>query len=90
VRQCRVVGHFRFQRSEAGAFVRSVAKRLAFEFAARAPKVSAGFNCLDDVEFLGNDFQNAPVKTAFGKNAAPLKFVHCLLRLPDEKGQPVF
>jgi hypothetical protein len=71
--------------------VRSAAKRLAFGFAARAPKVSAGFNCLGDVEFLGNDwFQHAPVKTAFGKNATPLKFVHCLLRLPDEKGQQVF
>jgi len=39
---------FRFQRREAGAFVRAVAKRLASGFAARAPEISAGFGFLNE------------------------------------------
>ena len=42
------LGDFRFQRREARALVRAVAKRLALGPAARAPEVSAGFNFLDD------------------------------------------
>lgn len=49
------LGDFHFQRCEAGAFVRAVAKWLAFGTAAGAPEISAGFNFLDKRRFLGND-----------------------------------
>ena len=66
---------FRFQRREAGALVRAVAKRLAFGFAARAPEISAGFNLLDDGGFLSDCwFHNAATIIAFGGNATPLGF----------------
>jgi hypothetical protein len=59
-------GDFRFQRREARAFMRTVAKRLAFGFSASAPEVSAGFNFLDDREFLGDCwFHNAAIIIAF-------------------------
>jgi hypothetical protein len=62
---------FRFQRRETGAFVRAVAKRLAFGFAARAPEISAGFSFLNDGGFLGNDWFTHNVVTIFqfGENA---------------------
>ena len=64
------LGDFRFQWREAGALVRAVTKRLALGPAARAPEVSAGFNLLNDGEFLSDcRFHNVPRITAFRKNA---------------------
>jgi hypothetical protein len=49
-------GDFRFQRREARALVRTVAKRLALGLAACAPKGGAGFGFLYKRRFLGNDW----------------------------------
>lgn len=47
---------FRFQRDEAGAFVRAVAKRLAFGTPASAPPITPRLDELHDGRFLKNNW----------------------------------
>jgi hypothetical protein len=64
------LGYFRFQWREAGTLVRAVTKRLALGPAARAPEGSAGFNFLDEWEFLSDCwFHNEATIIVFRKNA---------------------
>jgi hypothetical protein len=54
------VGNIYLERPEAAAFVRTVAKRLAFGLAARAPPKGARLNLLHKWKSLGDDwFHNA-------------------------------
>ncbi len=46
---------FRFQRAEAGSFMRAVAKRLAFGTPASAPPISPRLDELHDGRFLKNN-----------------------------------
>src|SRR5690242_12495599 len=67
-------GDFHLLRSEAGPFVRPVAKRLALRPAAGAPPILAWFDLLNDGRFLGNNWFTHEVFLTAAPTAANIFF----------------